>query len=454
MRAFHRLRRRQREAAEVSAIRRRTLTIALFALLFLVAYGGWRYWPKGAGSPPARPSVLLIVVDCLRADHLGSYGYARPTSPNLDALAARSTRFVRAPAQATWTLPSVTTLMTGLYPPTHLAELPKVKPSEKLRFLAQRFQDAGYRTAGIVSTNYVGSFFGMNRGMDFFDESLSAKSDAAATSGEAIDKVLAYFDSVKGAPFFLFLHLFDPHVEYRPPPGYREFGTDDLSLYDGEIAYLDHELGRLFAEMERRELADRTIVVVTGDHGEEFYEHGINEHGTTLYQMALHVPLILHVPGRDPAVVPDVASLVDVAPTLLRLAGLPPDPDHQGRDLLAPLAPADPSDGLAGPRSYAQLLVDTSRWTPTVMNSVLARDWHYVEDRTKRTRELYHLPQDPREEHDAAARHADVRDRLQGEIDAWLAACRAKSAAMGIARGDEVTDPETLKRLRELGYIR
>jgi arylsulfatase A-like enzyme len=447
VRAVARLRRKRREAAELRGLKRRTIALALWAVLFLAVYGGWRVLTRPpAGPPPRRPSVLLVVVDSLRADHLSCYGYARPTSPAIDAFAARSLRFARAYAQATWTLPSVTTLMTGLYPPTHRVEFPTIKVPEGLTLLGERFRAAGYRTGGIVTTNFVGGTFRMNQGLETFDESLAPIADTTSTGAAAVDKALAFVDGTGGAPFFLFLHLFDPHVEYKPPDGFRRFGDAPVDLYDGEIAYTDREFGRLVDALADRGVLARTVVVLTADHGEEFYEHGINEHGTTLYEMALHVPLIASVPGRPGEVVTDVASLVDVAPTLLKLAGLPPDPAHEGRDLLA----SPPTD----PRSFARLLVNTSRWTPAALVGVLTPEWHLIDDRKEGTRELYRLSRDPNEERNLARALPDVSGRLAGEIDAWLAACRTHADALAIGGYDEVTDPATLERLRELGYIR
>jgi arylsulfatase A-like enzyme len=186
-----------------------------------------------------------------------------------------------------------------------------------------------------------------------------------------VDAAIRFLTEAGDAPTFLLLHLFDPHREYAPPAEFRRFGADPIDLYDGEIAYTDHQLGRLLDRLRAGGRWARTVVLVTADHGEEFGEHGTFEHGASVYQPLMRVPLVLRVPGRGPGVVTGVARLIDVGPTLRELTGLPADPDAQGESLVPLLdgkeaAAGVDSNGLSGGRrAFAQTLCRASDESPT-----------------------------------------------------------------------------------------
>jgi len=314
------------------------------------------------GANPAGPNVVLVTIDTLRADHLGSYGYERDTSPFLDSLAAAGTRFADPVAAASWTKPATGTILTGLYPSRHgaLYHGSTLQLPDGEQTLAEAFHDQGYVTAGFVSNPNIKAVFDFDRGFDaYFDspveDTLTRACIRGTLFGQALMKLTRHqfnwkyendvrqMNSHIGAwlaanherPFFLYLHYIDPHIPYSPPREYREqfagdhgfvtfnerkrlVGTD---LYDGEIRYTDEGLRELVAKMKELENWENTIFVVTSDHGEEFFEHGVLGHGFSLYQPVLRVPLIFHGPGIPAGqVVEQPVQILDLAATLLDTA--------------------------------------------------------------------------------------------------------------------------------------
>jgi len=323
------------------------------------------FTPAGAAASKGS-NIILISVDSLRADHLGTYGYSRPTSPNIDALASGASVFERASSQAPWTLPSHVSLLTSLYPRSHQTTALNRSVPAAATTLAGELKQFGYRTHAIVSGPFMRSSFGMDRGFDHYDEDLAlgghSVSHRAVTSGQIHQRMNRLLDHTP-APFFLFLHYWDVHYDYLPPAPYDEMFDPDyrgdlsseafirndeiwsgmpprdlehlIALYDGEIRYADAQLGRLLAWLKEREVFENTSILVTSDHGEEFSDHGSMEgHQWTLYDEVLRVPLVLRIPGRaEGAVVEDLVDLLDLAPTLLESAGLASYPEFEGRSL-------------------------------------------------------------------------------------------------------------------------
>lgn len=335
----------------------------------------------GCGEPvEQRASVLLIIIDTLRADHLGCYGYHRNTSPTIDSLAAAGTLFLRCQAQAPWTLPAIATLYTGLTERSHRCShyggfshgLDPEMPT-----LATILQEHGYSTAAFVNVGYLGPMFGMEKGYDFF----WMKEDAGSNANSTVHAALTRLGSLDGArPFLLTVHLFDPHLPYDPPYPYdtafSPTGTGGITewprnledcrdpeliqhmidLYDSEILWTDGNLGHLFSEMRAMGLLENTLVVLVADHGEEFMEHGDWGHARNLYQPALHIPLIISGPGIPAGVSePLPVGQFDVLPTILHYLGIPVPGHVEGISLLGTI-PADrmlPSSGVIAQVSAA-----------------------------------------------------------------------------------------------------
>jgi arylsulfatase len=345
----------------------------LAALLAVLAVPGAACSLAG-GSTEGRPNVVLICLDTVRADHLGSYGYSRPTTPAIDALAGRALVFTRASATAGWTKPSVPSFLTGTYPCQHgvyegsafseAGEVTDLLPAEALT-LAEAFQQSGYGTAAFVHNAQLRAGNGFEQGFEVYQQ---AELDARALRWHGLDWLDARGASGDARPFFLYLHFLDAHWPYSAPEewvtrfapaqatqrfrgresralysainaGEHVMTADDraalVALYDGALAYLDSELGRLFAGLELRGLAADTIVCIVADHGEEFGEHGKVGHGHGLWESLLHVPWILAVPGRGAERHDGLVSLIDLFPTLLAAAGIEPPAGHEGVDRLA-----------------------------------------------------------------------------------------------------------------------
>ena len=308
-----------------------------------------------------RRGVVLISVDTLRRDHVGLYGYPKPTTPQLDALGKEGTVYEDAVSVSSWTLPAHFTMMTSVEPAAHGAVDSKHGFNHRVPTLGRLLRDAGYVTHAITSHLYVSKEYGFDDGFDGLDYAYDRKGKDVA------DRALTFLDGVDERPFFLFLHLYDPHWHYDPPKDLLrifepepytgditgnwwklKFWTREttkpadlahlLALYDGEIRYADGQVARVLDRLKERGLERSTLVVFTSDHGEEFLEHGAWEHQRTLYEEQIRIPLVLRGPGipkghREPAQV----THFDLAPTILDWAGLPPLPTQRGRSLLKPL---------------------------------------------------------------------------------------------------------------------
>ncbi|MEM1182990.1 MAG: sulfatase, partial [Acidobacteriota bacterium] len=339
----------------------------------------------GCGSTPdvddRRPHIVLISIDSLRADHLGCYGYGRPTSPTLDALAQDGVLFEDVSSSSSWTLPAHAALFTGLPDSVHGADRGEHKLESWQRTLAEALQDHGYRTAGIWSGPLLDPRFGFAQGFDSYLgldaeapdswESRVQRSHEVVTGPRVLDRledVLRHRSEASGnssAPLFLFIHLWDVHYDYIPPPPFDGLfvepnydgpvdgrGLADLvlgkrpaptgadlehlkALYDGEIAFVDGQIAAILERL-RAELDGELLTLVTADHGEEFFEHGHFGHKRTLFEESIRIPWILHAPDLLPTNLrlAEPVRIVDVAPTQLELVGADPLPDTLGRSLM------------------------------------------------------------------------------------------------------------------------
>lgn len=351
-------------------------------------------------ADPARPPapapeselvtrILLVSIDTLRADHLGAWGDARGLTPSLDAFAERSLRFSRAHAHAPWTKASMGSLMTSLLPSDHGVVGWNTEFAPGQVTLATTLHDAGWATEAYVSHlafTPQGNEFEV--GFDHFELSWKSQEEQRRpeqleTSVHLTELALPALERLLAdeAPFFLWVHYLDPHRAYLRHDEWMILGDDDASRYAVEVAWTDRELGRLLEVAER----DPSLaIVVLADHGEEFLDHGGQAHGHTLYEELLHVPLMLRAPGVAPGVEDTAVGTLDVAPTLLQLAGLPAPPSFQGLPLL--------------PAPAARPVLSEVEWAAN-KRSVL--DWPYklVWDVDEGRGELYQLQDDPDELH-------------------------------------------------------
>jgi choline-sulfatase len=359
-----------------------------------------------------RLSFLFITVDTLRPD-LGYSGYERPVSPRLDELAKRSAVYERAYSISTYTAFSLPPMMASRYP----GEMPRTDRHEvrylgSNEMLAERLHAAGYRTAGAAS------HFLFNRALgwiDGFDRFVMTGVDGSQGSGidwrhssrplaEAAIRLLADPEIVAG-PFFIWIHFLDPHKQYLEHEGFSNFGDDARALYDGEIAFTDHHVGRVLDALAASPAADRTAIVFTGDHGEAFGEHGFYFHGREIWDEVVRVPLLIHVPGTKPRTVTRRTSNVDLAPTVLDLAGLAEDDGARGRSLVPEL--------FGGEVTNRPVLIDQPRnpyYAPRRgFIDGAHKLHHYIDTGTYR---LFDLDQDPGETTDLA----ETRPDLLGDV--------------------------------------
>jgi arylsulfatase A-like enzyme/thioredoxin-like negative regulator of GroEL len=380
-----------------------------------------------------RASVVLLTIDTLRADRLGAYGGKGARTPNLDALAARGVVFEEALASVPLTLPSHSTILSGLAPPRHgVRDNGTYVFPEGRETLATVLKARGYATGAFVGAYVLDRRFGLARGFDLYDDQIERRAEGASVL-ESERRCDAVVDAAAGwiarqtTPFLAWVHLYDPHAPYDPPPPFREPYAGHL--YDGEVAYADSCAGRLIAAAGSR---GPVAIVVVGDHGEALGEHGERTHGFFVYQSTLRVPLIVAGPGigrgerrRDPA------QTVDVTPTILGLLGAPAPTGLDGTDLLS--RPADRP-------IYAETLYPRSMgWAP--LHSLRAGPLKYIEAPRP---ELYDLDADPGESRDLAAARPGDASRLREALATFRGEDRPVAAAS--------VAPEVAERLRALGY--
>ena len=407
--------------------------------------------PAAAAEPP---NVLLVTLDTVRADRMGFLGSKRGLTPALDRLAGRAAVFERAFAQAPLTTVSHATVLSGTYPQLHKVNDFGVPLPAGLPYLPDRLRQAGWHTAAFLGSLVLdarsGLAPGFDRGFEVYDAGFRVRrargDDRYETlerrGGEVVDRALAWLERPSEGPFFLWVHLYDAHDPYDPPPPYKtRFAR---APYDGEVAYVDAQVGRLVSALERRGLLDRTLVAVFGDHGESLGEHGEKTHGVFLYDATIHVPLLLKLPSGRAAGrrVAARVSLVDLAPTVLETLGLPVPPEMQGESLRTLLDAPRPVDRAA----YAE--TDYPRrafgWSP--LAAWRAERFLFVKAPRP---ELYDLAADPAQRHNLA----DDRATVAGRIAAQMEDFRRRTAGGGGEAAARPLDPALLERLAALGYI-
>ncbi|MBI3782377.1 MAG: sulfatase [Deltaproteobacteria bacterium] len=452
--------------------------------------------------PLRRHNVVLIVVDTLRADHLGCYGYGRPVSPAIDALAANGVLFAQSRSISSYTRESIAALFTGALPSRSGASGWNATPGDHTAVLAARLQSSGYHTAFVTNTNLL-TDPGFTRGFEIVRQ-LESAWGVSRTSGRVASAALDAVTQLAPGPFFLYAHFLDPHAPYDPPADLRSrfvthrdapevevyrdlrpqlglflqqgFGPGEaryeqmVSRYDAEIADTDRAIAALLAGLERLGLRNDTLVILTADHGEEFLEHGFIEHAWTLYDESVRVPLIFAAPETLPrgSRSQRQASTVDVATTVLALLGLDPDAaSGDGNALFEPsgiLAPDKGQHPYVGELRVAQRNVvralASGRWKYLAAQRWLAPDERTaaVQDQDSRAaeaiapnaplvrEELYDLDSDPGEHHDLAPQSPPILETMRKQLASWAAAVASTTPPPTINAADR-------ERLRALGYV-
>jgi len=423
-------------------------------------------WPSADAGRPQRRNIVLISLDTLRADRLGMYGARAPTSPTLDALARESTLFETVIASAPWTLPSHASMMTGLHACAHGATGLAGKPLPPGAVpLAQRLRQAGYSTAAFTEDANVASGT-FSRGFGYYSENRGGDDRIRGTVAQA----MRWLGEESVEPFFLFLHTYQTHGPYFAPPEYRAMfqtveglgarlvpamapaSEEALTKYDAAIRYTDDSIVPLLGMLQRGPWGERTLIVVTSDHGEAFMEHGYMEHGRTLHEEVLRVPLLFWSPGlvATGRRVPGPVGVIDVMPTLLDLVGLPVPRGIGGVSLAQQMRPGEPA-----PPAPERILFSENTLFNTYRLSARSRRWKAMWDGPDL--QIFDLDRDPTERQSIGTRSLNFQAkvlRLRFEME-----CRQQQGLIQAAAAAQPTapavlpDPDRERRLRAMGYI-
>jgi arylsulfatase A-like enzyme/Flp pilus assembly protein TadD len=413
------------------------------------AYLGTR--PSAVLAADRKLHVIFITIDTLRADRLGCYGYGQIQTPNIDALAASGVRFTHAYSPVPITLPAHTAIFTGSSPMAtgvHDYLGNNVPPSAVT--LAETLRQAGYSTGAFLGAAVLDSRFGLNQGFDTYFDHFDFKRvdqtniDRLERRGDlVVDEALGWLQRNPRRPFFLWVHLYDPHYPYLPPEPYAGQYRD--RPYDGEIAFADAQVGRLLSALREVPGYENSLVVLASDHGESLGEHGEKKHGFFVYNSTIHVPLLIKVPGVPPRVVEENVSLIDVMPTVLQALGLPAPAAMQGRSLLSALQ-GRPSARASEVYAESYLPLLHFRWSP-----LRALHWRHLKYIDAPRPELYDTREDPQETRNLFAERQstahEIRSRLLNHIR------RFTPASASSASEEQIADPALRERLQSLGYL-
>ncbi|HEY2945595.1 MAG TPA: sulfatase-like hydrolase/transferase, partial [Vicinamibacteria bacterium] len=402
-------------------------------------------------SRPAIRNVLLISIDTLRADHVSAYGFPRPTTPNIDAVAREGVLFKNVHTPVPMTLPAHVSMLTGTLPPTHglRDNLANRLPDASLT-LAEMLKPRGFTTGAIVSTFVLDRRFGTSQGFDTYDDRFQAVhkiGDLSERKGDEATRLARdWLDAHRKQPFFLFVHLYDPHDPYEPPEPFASKWS--AHPYEGEVAFADYCVGQVLEKLRQLGLYDDTLIVITGDHGEMLGEHGELNHGFFIYEGALRVPLVMRVPRAAAAASRQIdapVSLIDIVPTIVSLVGAPVPKEVQGVDLSPWLTGRGAGGGARA--LYAETVTPTHYYGASSLLGVIVDGWKYIE--TTRP-ELYDLRSDPAEAVNLLEREPARADALGRTLVSILAAA---DRAPGPAPEPAALDEEARQRLAALGYL-
>jgi arylsulfatase A-like enzyme/Flp pilus assembly protein TadD len=423
---------------------------------------GWRLFSLGitrllwvffctlaAAQPVPKPNVVVITIDTLRADHLGCYGDKQIRTPNIDALAVDGVRFERAYTPVPVTLPAHTVIFTGTYPMLsgmHDFSGNKLNPGQPT--LASVLKQHGYSTGAVIGSAVLDSRFGLNQGFDFYYDHFdfnrldeSNLEEMERPGNLVADVALDWLAKNHRSKFFLWMHLYDPHYPYRPPPPYNEQYKD--RPYDGEIAFADAQVGRLIAYLKANGLYRNTLIVLTGDHGESLGEHGEKTHGFFIYNSTLHVPMIIRLPGNPHAkTVSEMISLADLVPTVLQTLKFDVPAQVQGVSLLPLMGLKKPEDSRS---LYAETFLPRLHFNWNELRAVETEEYQFI-DAPKP--ELYDLANDPDETHNLYPEKKGVADELRARLGGLI---NKYSAGQELAEKTGL-DPALMERLKSLGY--
>ncbi len=438
---------------------------------------------------PGKPNVILIVIDTARQDRFSCYGYNRETTPRADQLAREGVRFEQAEATSPWTLPSVASLLTGLWPHRHLAGYPITDPktsqegmtylSESAVTLAEILSQNKYQTVGLFQNPFVDPGFGLKRGFDSY-EYFPSDNMVIRRADQVVKLASSWLEKYRDRkrPFFMVVHFFDPHLAYNPPSefmlpfifGYQgkmtppfnpsdadlekirrgELSYDEadrkfiIGLYDGELSFTDYWIGMFFDYLKEQHLYDNSLIILTADHGEEFWDHHSFEHGHTLYQELLTVPLIVRFPGGENSgmVVKERVSLADVMPSIVSYLQIETPFQASGKSFIAmPGAVIKP---------MARPIVAELNRIGDPLQAIYSGDYKLILDKITGNIEIFNLKDDPRETQNLFGQKLkyppEILDQIKGVVSAIEKVEQEKKPAM--------IDPRIREKLKALGYLK
>ncbi|HET6267985.1 MAG TPA: sulfatase [Acidobacteriota bacterium] len=425
-----------------------------------------------------KPNIIIYLVDALRPDHLESYGYKIPTSPNIQNFSKDAAVFDNAYSQVSWTRSSVASIQTGLYPSSHLVEDRLDTLPEYLPTLPGELRKNGYRAVGFITNGNISALFHFDRSFDDYirlGESLKRK-EIHAQSGtlfETVSKYVSMKISPTSQPAFLYVHATDTHAPYTPDPQFQltlpNCNADDpavynpdknfrptneytpeqiaciISLYDSEVLRSDYYFGQFLDLLKKKNLYDNSIIILTADHGESFFEHRVWGHGKTLYESDIRVPLIIRFPQNRFAgehITQNVRH-IDLFPTLLNAIGAPYPKGLQGTSLL----PLVENPRNSEPPVFSELALDTHH-----LKAMVDDGYKMILNESNSRIEMYDLRNDPLETTDVAHQHQVRFHYMRVELTRWADEMNQRKATLRKPRGAQL-DPDTAEALKALGYI-
>jgi len=412
----------------------------------------------GRWISPLKPSdlnVLFITLDTTRADHIGCYGYPLIKTPNIDNLAAQGILFQNATAQCPLTLPSHSSMFTGTYPFFHgVRDNGGFYLEEEQVTLAEVLRPAGWATSAFVGAFVLDSRWGIDQGFDYYYDNFDfakykkiSLDSVQREGGEVVQAFFDWFDQNNPQKFFSWIHLYDPHTPYEPPEPYRtEYGGREYGLYDGEIAYADHLIGRVLEKLREKGHLERTVVVVVGDHGESLGEHHENAHGFFIYDATVSVPMIIRIPSsvlRGKTVAAQVQN-IDLMPTLCELLDVRVPREVQGQSLLPLVAGKDQR---TQNEAYSESFYPRYHYGWSELKSLRTSKYKFIQAPRP---ELYDLSLDPREKTNIFSRESALAQRFSRN----LKKLEERMSREGIERkGPQALDSDSREKLMALGYI-
>jgi arylsulfatase A-like enzyme/Tfp pilus assembly protein PilF len=445
-----------------------------WAVFLILCFLGEPGFPQSAATSPkpnphpsaTRPNIILITLDTTRADRMGFLGSTRGLTPNLDAIARNGIVCTRAYSHVPLTTASHATILTGTYPQFNHVNDFGVPLSAQLPDLPEILHNAGYHTGAFVGSLILdpldGTAPGFDRGFDIYDAGFHMRHHGAdryssieRRAGVVVDHALAWLSHLPEPPFFLWIHVYDAHDPYDPPEPFKSRYAKEP--YDGEIAYVDSAMGKLFEQLAKHGLLDETLIAVAADHGESLGAHSEKTHGVFLYDETLHVPLMIKLPlnRAGGARIENRVGLVDIAPTLLEAAGVAIPKEMQGASVLGLLKPAPKAaKDAASPQNNSQDAPDRPAYAETdyphrafgwgALRALRTGKYLYIQ---APDRELYNQGEDPAAAHNLAATSKAVADTLGFQLGAF----REKTSQSLVALGKP--DAEKMQKLEALGYV-